>query len=308
MSRYIVLRFRNAKLFRNKSGTKDKVLYADGPRGDKKLHPWWVEPITVHQVSNLLHVLFGERPVPSVRTPLLPYNRNEKIFELAKKCHLKIDSLKIPDGKGGEQFIPETSRTKKAVWNSWANSALPTSWQRIREHTEEDFNEFVEKIEAVLGKGQLKRRFSDVHKDLVSSLTDSIGTYPKGKEYAQTWKILSQKDRSDAMVDLMLWLREKQMAVFGNFIMDREGQGSGLNATKGRTAVTIISGIDNSASFLSGSLIVPVDDELIERARIHASSMTMLDGGLVWVDRLSDGNDISPEDYVKVEDISLKTY
>ena len=307
MSQHIILKFRNAKLFRNKRSTKDKVIYSDGVRGDKSEHPWWEEPITVYQVSNLLHVLFGERPVPSVRTPFLAYGRDEKLFELAKECHLKVDSLKLEDSKGNKRFVEETVRIKKAVPNAWAKQALPTSWQRIREYTGEHFDAFVEKVDAVLGRGQLQRRFSDVHRDLVDRLTDSLGDYPKGKDYAKTWGILASKDRSDPIVDLMLFLKDNKMTILGTFIIDRENQGGQLNMSVGRAAVTVVNGVD-TAAFISGSIIVPVDDRLVDRVRNHAGCMTILDGGLAWIDGLHDGGDIDSDGYVKVGDISLKTY
>lgn len=307
MSKYIVLRFRNAKLFRNKRSTKDKIIYSDGVHGDKSEHPWWCEPITVHQVSNVLHVLFGERPVPSVRTPFLAYARNEEIFELAKECHLKVDSVKLADNKGNYRFIEETVRIKKSVPNAWAKQALPTSWQRIREYAEDNFDAFVEKVDAVLGPKQSQRRFSDVHRDLNARLIALLGYDPAKAKYGAAWETMDVKDPSDAMVDLMRFLKNKQMTVLASYIIDRKNQGFQLNMSVGKTAVTVVNSID-TATFLSGSIIVPVSDDMIERARSYAGCMTLLDGGLVWIDGVYDGSEVDSDGYIKVGDISLQTY
>lgn len=307
MSRYLVIGFRNAKLFRDKRATKDKVFDCNGVVEDKSGQPWWKEPITLHQVSNLLHVLFGERPVPSARRPFLAYSRQEDLFLLASKCSLRIDSAKVLDNKNGPQFIMETTRIKKAMHNAWSKNALPTSWQRIREYTEEHFDAFVEKVEAALGKGQLKRKFSDVHQDLAAKLAASIEDYPKGKDYSKAWGMLASKDRSDAIVDLLLFLKENQMAALASYIIDREAQGGQMNMTKNKTAVTVVNGVDKAA-FLSGSILVPIDDAMIERVRSFAGSMTILDGGMAWIEGVRDGSDIDSDGYAEVGSISLETY
>ncbi len=46
--------------------TNDFIFDLNGKR-QRRDTLFYKEPVTVHQVSNVLHVLFGERPKPSIR-------------------------------------------------------------------------------------------------------------------------------------------------------------------------------------------------------------------------------------------------
>lgn len=286
MERFIVIKFRNAKLFRNKRTSKDKVLGDGGSEGDKRDAPWFVEPITVHQVSNLLHVLFGERPVPSARNGFLAYGRDEAIYKVAENCLLKVDSLQqeheLKDGTIKKQFVMETVRIKKAVFNSWSNQTLPIYWERVRAYMDVSFDEFLLKLEALLGKGQMKRPWDEV------------------------WKGLNAQKDTEKGREFLLYLEMNKFKIFANYIRDH-AMGVQLNMMKNRTAVTVVNGVD-TAAFIEGSILVPVTDELIERARNYAGQLTILDGGLAWVVGLRSGHDIDPAGYRRVGDISLTTY
>ena len=91
MNNFLILKFRNAGLFRKHFNTKDKIWDIDGSR-DRKDEPEFVEPITVHQVSNMLHVLFGERPKSTVRKSA--YDRLEYYFDKASDSYIKITTMK----------------------------------------------------------------------------------------------------------------------------------------------------------------------------------------------------------------------
>jgi hypothetical protein len=55
---------------------------------------------------------------------------------------------------------------------------------------------------------------------------------------------------------------------------------------------------------LSGSIIVPVNDEDIEKIRNSKGCATLLDGGAVFIKGLK--NNVSVEGYTKVGDISME--
>jgi hypothetical protein len=71
----------------------------------------------------------------------------------------------------------------------------------------------------------------------------------------------------------------------------------------GRTQLTIIKGIDTKIN-LSGSIIVPVNDEDIEKIKNSKGCATLLDGGAVFIKGLK--NNVSVEGYTKVGDISME--
>jgi len=68
MNKYLMLDFKNASLIRCHKGTKDKIIdpVGDQYKTDRSVDMEFVEPITVQQISNMLHVLFGERPKPFI--------------------------------------------------------------------------------------------------------------------------------------------------------------------------------------------------------------------------------------------------
>lgn len=75
------------------------------------------EPIQIGCVSNMLHVLFGARPVPSYREVL--YKSNQDIFNIAKNGFVRIDSLYYYEDKNGvKRPISEFTAGKKNAFNS----------------------------------------------------------------------------------------------------------------------------------------------------------------------------------------------
>ena len=124
--KYLKLGFRDAGFFRSPD-TKDYVLDIDGQkkRGTCKRY---VSPITSHHISNMLHVLMGERPKASLRKTLI--ERQEDIFEIANNSYLKIDSF-VASNKNGEYYPGESITTKKTVFNSYWKKPSPIYWKRI---------------------------------------------------------------------------------------------------------------------------------------------------------------------------------
>jgi hypothetical protein len=74
-NKFIKFSIKNAKLFPKNEKTKDfvrvgvnkdKLIFTGESRTNIK-NSSFKETITVHQISNVLHVLIGEKPVPSFR-------------------------------------------------------------------------------------------------------------------------------------------------------------------------------------------------------------------------------------------------
>ena len=281
MGKYIIIKFRNAKLFRNKK-TKDKVFDDHERQRDRKDIPWFKEPITVHQVSNMLHVLFGERPIPTVRDVVLHYGRNENIFNLAQDSLLRIDSLQVKNAKGEPELIQETTRLSKAVGNSWNPQSYPLHWERVRKYMGAQFDEFVQHIEALLGPNQSKRPFKEVLDEL------------------------HERKNESGVKQLIQYLKDsKRMPMVQS--IETSIPSPEFNKVVGRTAVTVTSGVDK-VSFLSGEILVPTNDEWLDRIRKYGGNPTILDGGMVWIHDVADEDDLSPSGFRKMSDISLETY
>ena len=87
--KYLILEFNNAGFFINHRGTKDKIYDIDGSR-KRSNQDNFEEPIHVNHISNMIHVLFGERPAPSNRFTF--YGRVDYLFEKAQNSFIKIET------------------------------------------------------------------------------------------------------------------------------------------------------------------------------------------------------------------------
>ena len=291
MSKYLILNFRNAKLFRKfnkeKVNRKCKDYSLDviiGKRKSRDFLPSFVEPITVHQISNMIHVLFNERPVPSLRTSF--YNRNEYYFEKAQNSYLKIDTPKIT--KNGEDFYYETTHVKKGIHDAW-NPAPQTNWEMAKRYIDdkEKLTIFINKLNEVLGFDPEQKSFL-VIREMVSML-------PIEKRLDLYDTILNLKDIT-GMIDY--FGSYKGDGVFNNPIE------SAITHRCNKMTRMVNMGLE-TAAMLSGQIIVPVNNDDIEKLRtLSKGHATILDGGLVWIDSVQDGANISVEDFIQVKNIS----
>jgi hypothetical protein len=242
------------------------------------------QPITVHQISNLIHVLFNERPVPSHRECFYP--KIDYLFEKAKDSFLKYTDCVGNDGlikttnkvKGEDQYITEKTKVSKAVWNSW-NPSPQINWDIVKLYlgSQENIDWFFGEIIDLLGVNPLSY---NVEKIRISLLTKNLDKLFNG---------LTKIERSGLI----------------RYIRDNQGQHI-INVEK-RYNLTVNSGIDNVV-ILNGEILVPINDEDIEKLKLSKGCATILDGGYVWIDSVKSAHEITSDGYEKVGDISTEKY
>src|SRR5574343_28066 len=131
MNKYFELSFKNAGLIItvNKTNggkqTKDKLPYSLNYNNSRNVCDRFVEPITIFQVSNVIHKLFGQIPVPTFRRSAIPIN--EYLFNKASESYLKIDN--VLDNNGN--FIKETFMTNKGVYNAYSPT-FTIDWFKVK--------------------------------------------------------------------------------------------------------------------------------------------------------------------------------
>jgi len=275
--KYLILKFQDAKLFRNKD-SQDKVtdyLYGNSDRGKQK---FFKEPITTYQVSNVLHVLFGEKPVPSLKKMMPFYKKNEDLFEKANNSYLKFDSYYRRLNKNKDKFIyiTEIMQTKKSLNISW-NPVSYFNWERIRlKIGDENFKLFLELLESNFGV-TTKSKFIDIIKII------------------QNQKVVG---------DFLIKIRKKVVATdINNYHKNRTVQ---MNQ-HGGSALTVTTSIEHPV-ILSGTILVPVTDADIIKVKENKGCATILDGGLVYVDGIEDGDTLSDEGFEIMQNISTEKY
>lgn len=270
---YLILGFKNAGLFTNKK-SKDKVFDL-GITKQRSEVDFYVEPITVNQISNMIHVLFGERPVPSLRSVV--YNRVDYLFNKAMESYVRIDSnQKYNKFKDLMEYISETIQVKKGVWNAW-NPINLIFWERVKQILEDDYDSFISLLKDEFGLDPESISFEDMRKKIVNSSNENIKNFLinlKGK------KCLHNDIYSEISCE--------------------------LNANA-KTALLVNRGVEKVIK-LSGEILVPISDDDIIKLQNSKGCATILDGGLVYIKGIKSGDTITSDGFRKVSEISLETY
>lgn len=289
-NKYLVLKFKDARLFRKLRPIPECRDYSFTSYGEMKENlytkrinmPIFIEPITVHQISNMIHALFNERPVSSLRKSLYP--RNEYYFEKAQNSYLKITTPKINKG----DFFYEIIQSKKAVWNSW-NTAITLNWKMIEAYinNKEKFDNLCNLLSASCKIDVRKIPFIDLI-NMVQSLEkeDRLSLY---------------KQIGGQRIDGIIY-------AFGRYTDNKftDSDVTKITNTPNRVARTVNRGIEKFIS-LSGEIIIPVSDDDIEKlSQVSKGTATLLDGGFVWIDSIKDANNILIENFILVKNISTE--
>lgn len=261
---FLILGFKNAKQFKPKK-YKDKVVDLNGVR-DRDESYFFEEPITKFQVSNLLHVIFGERPSPSLRETLIP--RIEYFFKKAENSYLRLDSLKIKNKKGEENFIYETMQTRKALWNSW-NPNVIVYW---------------EKIYNVLTDEEIKT--------LEELFNSEFKIKPKEKPL-KYWVNYLREINNEKIKNFFLNLKGKKY-IYNYIFFD----GTDIQQTIKRT---VLFGKEPVTKH-HGEIIIPINNDDLKK--ISKSTATILDGGFVWIKGIYNENQIDWEGFKKMTEIN----
>ena len=262
-NKYLKLSFQNAKLFPKNIKTKDFIgcldvnkkddLYFKRQKRSESESANFVEAITVHQISNMLHTLVGERPIPSFRVTF--YQRNEDIFNLASNSLLKIDTpkttKKVKDDVY-EVYVDEFTKVNKSANDSWTK-AQKIQWFKIKKKMDVHFNEFITIINKTLGYDVLSEPFENL-----------LNAYAK------------YGNKLDVVIEFLLKNKKTPIA---NFLTKENPDRSEITKNN-LLGETIISGID-VVQVLDGEILVPYSESFVEK--IIKNSTNILDGGYVKI-------------------------
>lgn len=161
MDKMMILKVEGAKLFLKPRKDSHKMSMSNGdsvPRTDQYVE-CGLETLLASSVSNALHVLAGERPVPTVRKnthPLAPF-RIKELDSLAKESRVQVDSF--TGNNYGEVLMTRKSYTGSTDPMGFAvNLKEPSgrairffTWERFREqHDLGTFNQLISYLESTL--------------------------------------------------------------------------------------------------------------------------------------------------------------
>ena len=287
--KYLKVVFEDATLFRNNRSTKDVVLLSRNGGTANRLDTQnenYEEPITVFQVSNLIHVLFGERPVPTFRNVF--YKPLEYYLNKASESYLFVETFNKYN-KNKDCYIDntETIQTKKSVWNSFTKS-VDINWFVIKKYMCNKYST------------------SDLYGEFIKASNNLFGMNVEEMPFCELRKLYLSGEHDTTYILDMLSTNKK--TGLSNYLRDPNKTGGEITAHYiNGTRRTYNNGLDK-VSVINGSMLIPMDESDMERLKIVSSGIsTILDGGLIYIDGVYDDYELDElYKYKKVCEISLK--
>jgi len=288
MKKYLIVQFKNAGFF-SYYKTKDFVCIGK-ERTKRETMLRFKEPITKYQVSNLIHVLFGDRPVPTFREVF--YKPVPRYQQMAEDSYVKIDSYMKPEsGKVPAHYPRETFSVRKAVSDAW-NTQVTMYWEKLKlllkkendENPDWLYEEFLKVVKMVFKFNSIEEvSFENVKTKILKLKNENPAIYEKF--IVPLWKLLEEN-----------YKKPVEAYVLYDFV--------DINKNK-RTINVVAKGVDKITR-ISGTILIPVDDDDVEKLRHTSGWATFLDGGYVKIENVADENTLSPEGFIKVSDISIE--
>lgn len=260
--KYLKLEFRNAGFFETDKYTKDFVYDLNGRR--KRTPSGQKVSISVNQVSNMLHVLLGERPSATYRDTLI--DPIQSIRDIADKSMIKITTPRyFNDKKGVYYYGKEMIKTNKSVWNSWRIKPGTAYWKRIeRLLTDDGDNSLYIELINILEKNLNKKVTNDKAINIINEFNNM---FPNHREF---------NDFKHKLVKLL----KKPIADFLE-----TGTYNTEMSSNARTRLMNNNGIDKITR-INGFILIPLENDSIEKLKNSKGCATLLDGGVVFIDDL----------------------
>lgn len=280
--KYLTLEFKNAGWFYDVRKSSDRIFDELDGYKNRNESETFIEPITVFHLSNMLHVLMGERPKPSLRKSYI--ETIPEIFEMANNAFIKLNNYKYTNDKGTFN-IAETITIKKAVWNAFSKIDI-LYWKRIERYLsnrENLYNQFIELLNKVFNTSDITQRvFTECMAELIEKHSNNKDVIAF-KEMLLTPKYYK--------TDLA-----KIMSGIPNYMSNNMA-----------SQLLINNAVDKIVR-LSGSIIIPVEDEWVKKIENSKGFATLLDGGIVNIVSIIDEQYYNPEietiGYQKVSELS----
>jgi hypothetical protein len=278
--KYLKLNFRNAGFFTVHRDTKDFIFDLNGQRKRKDVLYGKQQKvsISVGQINGMLHVLMGERPKPTYRDSFI--ESIDAISNIASQSYIKIDTPSfVNKSKNTKYYQNESVTLRKAVWNSWNPAPDLIYWKRLENllTNDEDNSMYTQMIELfckLLGYNVIKKPALDVIDEIRLKFSDNT-------------EFIEFKNSLKGKAPLIKLL---------------EGVYDGSMTSNSRTMLTTNSGIDKITR-LSGSIIVPLEDEYVEKIRNSKGTAKLLDGGVVLIEDLIEAYEFGLDelnDYIQI--------
>ena len=275
----LLIKFINAGIFPETRWSSDKMYDLDGKtkRKDAPVMQIPAKKFDWRHVSNVLHVLMGERPVPTIRKTLLKPDLS--IQEAARKARVSIDT---PCNDRGYEGV-EMMNARKTVKDAWQTSKIayflggkPVQikggllyWARLERLLGEALlNDFIDTVKSITSERHVPQNIS-AHR-AIEILHDN---YDLSQVQHFCQKCL--KAERTALVNIINPQANKESITF------HTGVGSKLN-------IQMVNSGPENINKISGTIFVPVNDELLARLSNGCGTASILEGGLAYIEGIEE--------------------
>jgi hypothetical protein len=272
----LLIKFINAGIFPDPRWSSDKMYDLDEKtkRKDAPVMQIPAGKFDWRHVSNVLHVLMGERPVPTIRKTLLKPDLS--IQEVAKEARVIVDT---PCDDRGRYEGREMMTARKTVKDSWQTSKIayflggtPVQikggllyWARLERLLGEALlNDFIDTVKSITGEKNVTRNIS-AHR-AIEILHDN---YDLSQVQVFCGKCIQTQRKT--LVNIINPKGNKDS------ISHHRGTGSKLN-------IQMVNSGPENINKISGTIFVPLNDELLCRLSKGCGTATILEGGLAYIE------------------------
>ena len=237
-------------------------------------------PFGANNISNMLHVMMGTRPSPSLRESL--HKRHHQIDDIASKAIYRINTLnyysdksskmrcisELTNGKGDERGVLQNSHGKIKIYSSSGrmypgNVKWYTIYKRYGINRVETYDVFMQTLKECLGMesiSEMKKRYS---------LTDALEKIGKNPEGRQKCEEMLKNIKCTTLIPALY--KEKSVEDCNSLTHFLRG--------KNLAAYFVNVKMIYKMSF-DGEIIIPMDDDYISLLENGKRYATLLDGGV----------------------------
>lgn len=290
----LVIKIRDAGVFKAPaiSGSQDKVMDIDGYKSrfnkrDKSCTPFikvTAGSLSFKHVANLLRVLYGQRPVPTLRKVYDSFSGDPYFEVLAKKVRVKIDSVVLPPGKGKghkESYYPEETTTiRKSIGDSWQTATRSYFLD----------GKSVQVKGGLLYPDRLCRFLGDILFEQFNSLVKIFGgadTIQKGIE------LLNAHKEDSRVLDFCKECKEQKRTSLSNIIKNEGADSITIHSSPSQPLNLLMAlGTIETIEKFNATLYVPVTEEDLAKVDGGTGVATFLEGGFAKVEGVEEWSEI----------------
>lgn len=284
----LIVKFRGAKIFLHPEWSSDRFCVSETLTIKRKSKPKKKDDplarrieipkdtLDTRHVSNLLHVLAGERPKPTLR-PFTKIPRDEAIYEMARMSLVKV-----------HDDCPEEIKTvRKAVRDSWHTATLRYSLNGETKNIKGGLI-YHARLQRYLGQ--------NLYDDFLSVLKAVSGCVDPTVDFTahEAIEYLNAHNRDARVLSLASRCKRENKASLANLLAPAGNTESIDIHCRGSNKVDMLlvgAGIEKVRT-ISGVIFAPVDDaRMLDRFRRGGGVATFLEGGyarIVLVDDWSE--------------------